>query len=117
MDKKLNAYLSNKMKDALLSSAKNSEIPLVGYGIPVYESSIFPFEIMYDACSIETKEEIKIASGEWIHGVIIPQPEPYKMEPPPILTFFEESADVDDKAWSTSIKNYLGRNWGMEIFK
>ncbi len=115
MNKKL--YLSKEMKDALLSSAKNSEIPLVGYGIPVYESSIFPFEIMYDACSIETKEEIKIASGEWVHGVVVPQPDPYKMEPPPMLTFFEESGDIYDAMWKRPIRNYWERNWGMDIFK
>jgi hypothetical protein len=101
-----------------LPATKSENVTSINFlGLPIVESSLFPFEIMYDACSIETREEIKIASGEWIHGAIIPQPEPYKVEVPPIFTIYEESADVDDSAWSTAVKNYWGRNWGMEIFK
>lgn len=41
-------------------------------GIEIKRSNLFQFEVMYDACLIETHEEIKIPSGEWIHGVSMP---------------------------------------------
>lgn len=93
-----------------------TSLNIFGYNFPVIENPLFPFEVHYDACDMETKQEVKIASGEWIHGAIIPQPEPYKMEPPPTLTFYEESSDVDDAIWNPSFRIFLERNWGMEIF-
>lgn len=42
-------------------------------GIQIYPSPLFPFEIMYDACDIESKMKVKIPSGEWVHGAFIPE--------------------------------------------
>lgn len=41
--------------------------------IPLQMSSLFPFELTYDACDIESKMEVKIPSGEWIHGIVMPE--------------------------------------------
>ena len=68
-----------------------------GYSLPIYKSDLFPFEIMYDACNVETKSEFKIPSGEWIHGVVIPQdyPESYK----PTFDSFYKSEGIEFKNW------------------
>lgn len=44
-------------------------IPIMG--IPIQSTPWLPFEKMYDACDIETKAEVKIPSGVWIHGIMI----------------------------------------------
>lgn len=43
-------------------------------GIEVRESSVFPYEMKWAACDIETKSEHQIPSGEWIHGVMAAPP-------------------------------------------
>lgn len=94
--------------------AKIKELPetkhinLFGYQIPVHESPIFPFEIHYDACDVETRQLVKIGSGEMIHGAMIPQ---VNIEYQP--TSWEFSFDQD----KTVFKGFAERNWGMEIFK
>jgi hypothetical protein len=55
----------------LLKEKTNASDEII-FGIPVKESNLFPFEILYNACDIETRQEIKIPSGEWCHGVIVP---------------------------------------------
>lgn len=42
-----------------------------GFPIQFKESSVFPFEMTYRACDLQTKEEINIKSGEMIHGALI----------------------------------------------
>jgi hypothetical protein len=64
-----------------------------GYNFPVIESSLFPFEIMYDACDVETKLEIKIPSGEWIHGVAIPQTNWDELLKPSFDMYYERQRD------------------------
>lgn len=41
-------------------------------GIKVVEHGAFPIAISYPACDIETKEEIRVYSGEYIHAAMIP---------------------------------------------
>lgn len=50
--------------------------------IEIKQSNLFPFELYWDACDIVTKKMIRIPSGEWIHGVIIPEFE--DIEPIPL---------------------------------
>jgi hypothetical protein len=107
-----NLYLSKEMKEVLLANAKSAEVPVCGYGIPVYESPVFPFQIHYDACDIESRQEVKIASGEWIHGAIIPAIEPEIPKPS-----FEFSFDTMQKHIDKPFRNRFERNWGMEIFR
>lgn len=63
----------DRLKELTEPSFNKEYFSYGGCNFPIRESNLFPFEIMYDACSLETKEEIKIPSGEWIHGVAIPE--------------------------------------------
>jgi hypothetical protein len=53
-------------------------------GIEIKKSALFPFEIMYDACDVKTHEQISIPSGEWIHGVMMPQTSFEDIKPVPL---------------------------------
>lgn len=59
-----------KIKEAIDSLGKP---PKEFFGLPLQfkESNVFPFEITYKACDLQTKEEINIKSGELIHGAIV----------------------------------------------
>ena len=46
------------------------------FGITYHVSPLFPFEIMWDACDVETKEGVKIPSGEWVHAIAFGAPDP-----------------------------------------
>ena len=35
--------------------------------LQVQETALLPYQVYYDACCLATKEEIQIASGEWVH--------------------------------------------------
>jgi hypothetical protein len=35
--------------------------------LKVQETTLLPYQIYYDACSLLTKEDIQVASGEWVH--------------------------------------------------
>jgi len=41
-----------------------------GYEIKVLKSNIFPYQSTYNACDVETKEEIKV-TGEMVDGVVL----------------------------------------------
>lgn len=44
------------------------------------ESNLFPFEFHWDACDVETRKLIHIPSGEWCHGILMPN-EIYDLPP------------------------------------
>lgn len=44
---------------------------MIPRGVPITVSSHLPFEEVYLACSVETKEEIRIPTGQMIHAMQI----------------------------------------------
>ncbi len=51
-----------------LQSKRPSNFP---FEIPITISDMFPFEQHYEACDVLTKHEIRVPSGEIVHGVFI----------------------------------------------
>lgn len=105
-----NLYLSKEMKDVLIKNAipERNKIHVGEYEIPVYESPLFPFEIHYDACDVETRQLVKVGSGEFIHGAMIPK---INIECDPIS--WEFSFDKQ----KSEMRCFLESRWHMEIFK
>lgn len=101
-------HLSKEMMAKIKELPETKHINVFGYQIPVHESPLFPFEIHYDACDVETRQPVKIGSGEFIHGVMIPQ---VNLEEQP--RSFEFSFDQD----KNEFKGFAAKNWGIEIFK
>ena len=66
---------------ALPPGRQAKEFNLCGYSINVFESDLFPYEIKYDACDIETKGEVKIPSGEFIHAMVVPADAKIELDP------------------------------------
>jgi hypothetical protein len=101
-------YMSKFMADKLKELPETKLVDILGYSFPVVVSPLFPFEVMYDACDIETKHEVKIGSGEWIHGAMVPQID-LEIEPPS----FEFSFDP----YKHNLSAFMEQRWGTEIFK
>lgn len=97
-------YLSQIVMDMLKQLEPKSAISdqKIVYGFPLRVYNLFPFEIMYDACDIETKETVKIASGEWIHGVMVPAMPDFIELVPPKLSFAPEVIEEDRRAFLNS---------------
>jgi hypothetical protein len=72
-------YCSSELINSIKQAAKPATT-VIG-GLELVESPLFPFELKYDACDLNTKEEIKIPSGEWIHGMAVSQPDFNHIEP------------------------------------
>lgn len=72
---------SKSFKGKLIDRFKSSQQVDI-YGIPVIESSLFPFEIKYDACDVATRELIQIPSDELCHGVMFADPIPASYDAP-----------------------------------
>lgn len=100
--------LSKQMSDKIKELSETKNIDLFGYKIPVFESPLFPFEIHYDACDIETRQLVKIGSGELIHGAILPKID-FEIEPPSFEFSFDEH--------KSHMKAYMEQRWSMELFK
>lgn len=65
--------IGHDAKENLIASLpKSDSIHVGGYEVKVIESNLFPFEIMYDACSISDRSAIKVGSGEHCVGVLVP---------------------------------------------
>ena len=76
------------MFDLIKEKAEEAKHPII-IGVPVIESSLFPFEIKYEACNIETKEEVRIPSGEFIHGAMVPAIE-VEIPSPPEFSLYKQ---------------------------
>lgn len=77
-------YAELQMKEVTVSplvykALENSKVEL--FGVTIRSSPLFPFETHWDACDIDTHQQIQVPSGEWIHGVIIPEMPPIDVEP------------------------------------
>lgn len=74
LEQKKQLFVSHAMMTAIkkLQEVNPKSISYGSYSFPVLANPLFPFEICYDACDVETKQETKIGSGEWCHGALVP---------------------------------------------
>ncbi len=94
--------LESQKKEVIVSPDVYSEIQRLKinlFGLTVRSNPLFPYEKHWDACDIDTQLEIRIPSGEWVHGIMIPAMSFNDVERMPLQ--FYESED------SKELKSYL----------
>jgi hypothetical protein len=67
--------LDAQKKQAMVSPDVYAEIQRLKinlFGLTVRSSPLFPYEKHWDACDIDTHQQIRIPSGEWVHGIMMP---------------------------------------------
>lgn len=68
------------------------------FGLIVRSSPLFPYETHWDACDIDTQQQIKIPSGEWVHGIMMPATAFSDIEHIP-LQFYESEESKELKSY------------------
>jgi|ERR1041385_9257220 hypothetical protein len=64
-------FASAEAMELLQQEARPGDITTMVGGYEIRVSPILPVEVKYNACDVETRREIKIPSGEWIHFIAI----------------------------------------------
>lgn len=67
-------YIKSQNKEVTVSQVvykalEHSKVEL--FGVTIRSSPLFPFETHWDACDVNTHQQIQIPSGEWIHGIMM----------------------------------------------
>jgi len=67
-------YIQSQNREVVVSpviykALENSKVEL--FGVTIRSSPLFPFETHWDACDIDTHQQIQIPSNEWIHGIMM----------------------------------------------